>query len=53
MGFTSGKLSGEIEQETQLLPRDRAMRRVSRNLAYYHATVQKLLVRQVLNKSKL
>ena len=29
------------------------MRRVSYNLANCHATVQKLLVRQVLNKSKL
>jgi len=32
---------------------DRAMRRVSWNLASCDATVQKLLVRQVLNKSKL
>jgi len=32
-------------------PRDRAMHRVSRNLANCHATVQKLLVRQVLTKS--
>ena len=37
-------------QETQLSPRDHAMRRVSRNLANCHATVQKLLVRQVLNQ---
>jgi len=36
--------------EAQLSPRDRAMRRVSSNLANYHATVQKLLVRQVLNQ---
>jgi len=40
-------------QEAQLSPRDRAMRRVSWNLANCHATVQKVLVRQVLNKSKL
>jgi len=37
-------------QEAQLSPRDRAMRRVSWNLANCHATVQKLLVRQVLNQ---
>ena len=42
-----------LKQETQLSPRYRAMRRVSWNLAGCHATVQKLLVRQVLNKSKL
>ena len=40
-------------QEAQLSPRDRAMRCVSWNLANFHATVEKLLVRQVLNKSKL
>jgi len=40
-------------QEAQLSPSDRAMCHVSRNLANYHATVQKLLVRQVLIKSKL
>ena len=40
-------------QEAQLSPRDHAMRYVSRNLANCHTTVQKLLVRQVLNKSKL
>ena len=38
------------EQEAQLSPRDRAMRLVSSNLANYHATVQKLLIRQVLTK---
>ena len=38
-------------QEAQVSPRDRMMRRVSCNLANCHATVQKLLVRQVLNKS--
>ena len=43
----------QSRQEAQLSPRDRAMSRVSWNLANCHATVQKLLVRQVLNKSKL
>ena len=38
------------EQEAQLSPSDRAMRLVSRNLANCHATVQKLLIRQVLTK---
>ena len=38
------------EQEAQLSPSDRAMRLVSSNLANYHATVQKLLIRQVLTK---
>ena len=38
-------------QEAQLSPRDRAMRRVNRNLANCHSTVQKLLIRQVLTKS--
>ena len=42
-----------IKQEAQLSPRDRAMHPVSWNLANCHATVQKLLVRQVLNKSML
>ena len=37
-------------QEAQLSPRDRAMRLVSSNLANYHATVRKLLIRQVLTK---
>ena len=41
------------KQKAQLSPRDRAMRRFSWNLANCHATVQKLLIRQVLNKSKL
>jgi len=40
-------------QEAPLSPRDCTMCRVSWNLANCHATVQKLLVRQVLNKSKL
>jgi len=39
-----------IGQEAQLSPSDRAMRLVSSNLANYHATVQKLLIRQVLAK---
>ena len=44
--------SGEMgKQEDQLSPRDRAMRRVNWNLANWHATVQKLLMRQVLTKS--
>ena len=38
-------------QEAPLSPRDRAMRRVNWNLANCHATVQKLLIRQVLTKS--
>ena len=37
-------------QEAQLSPSDRAMRLVSSNLASCHATVQKLLIRQVLTK---
>ena len=37
-----------MQQEAQLSPSDRAMRLVSSNLANYHATVQKLLIRQVL-----
>jgi len=43
----------QSKQEAHLSPRDRAMRRVSWNLANCHATVRKLLVWQVLNKSKL
>jgi len=39
------------EQEAQLSPRDRAMRRVNWNLANCHATEQKLLIRQFLTKS--
>ena len=39
-----------LKQEAQLSPSDRAMRLVSSNLANYHATVQKLLIRQVLTK---
>ena len=41
------------QHEAQLSPRDRAMRRVRWNLANWHATMQILLVRQVLNDSKL
>jgi len=37
-------------QEAQLSPRDRATRLVSSNLANCNATVQKLLIRQVLTK---
>ena len=37
-------------QEAQLSPSVRAMCLVSSNLANYHATVQKLLIRQVLTK---
>ena len=40
-------------QEAQLSPSDRAMRLVSSNLANYHATVQKLLIRQVLTKQMI
>jgi len=39
-----------LKQEAQLSPRDRAMRRVSWNLANRQATAHKLLVRQVLNQ---
>ena len=39
-----------MRQEAQLSPSDRAMPLVSSNLANYHATVQKLLIRQVLEK---
>ena len=39
-----------VKQEAPLSPRDRAMRLVSSNLANYHATVQKILIRQVLTK---
>jgi len=53
----SVKQSGEIRvilravlQEAQLSPSDRAMHLVSSNLASCHATVQKLLIRQVLTK---
>ena len=51
----AGVMDGEsaallCEQEAPLSPRDRAMRRVSWNLSNCHATVQKLLVRQVLNQ---
>jgi len=39
-----------VTQEAQLSPSNRAMRPVSSNLANYHATVQKLLIRPVLTK---
>ena len=38
------------QQKAQLSPSDRAMRLVSSNLANYHATVQKILIPQVLIK---
>jgi len=38
------------KREAQLSPSDRAMHLVSSNLANCHATVQKLLIRQVLTK---
>ena len=43
-------LSYCMKQEAQLSLSDRAMRLVSSNFASYHATVQKLLMRQVLTK---
>jgi len=45
-----GKHCHVRKQEAQLSPSDRAMRLVSSNLANCHATVQKLLIRQVLTK---
>jgi len=45
--YTQGDIS---VQEAQLSPRDRALRRISWSLANCHATMQKLLVRQVLNQ---
>jgi len=48
--FVSGWTQRHI-QEAQLSPSDRAMRLVSSNLANLHATVQKLIMRQVLAKS--
>jgi len=48
--FTACIERREVQQKAQLSPRDRAMRRVSLNLVNCHATVQKLLVRQVLNQ---
>ena len=42
--------AGVSQQEAQLSPSDRAMRLVGSNLTNYHATVQKLLIRQVLTK---
>jgi len=40
-----------FKQEAQLSQRDRTMYRVNWNLANCHATVQKLLIRQLLTKS--
>jgi len=51
--FSDCDLHSNSWQEAPVSPRDRAMRHVSWNLANCHATVQKLLVRQVLNKLKL
>jgi len=55
MGYFTTNLSfnsliKECLQEAQLSPSDRAMRLVSSNLASCHATVQKLLIEQVLTK---
>ena len=47
----SSHANNYLRQEAQLSPRYRAMRRVNWNLASCHATVQKLLIRQVLTKS--
>ena len=47
---TINRLGAYLLQKAQLSPSDRAMRLVSSNLANYHATVQKLLIRQVLTK---
>ena len=47
----SVNFNAKVEQEAQLSPSDRAMRLVSSNLANYHATMQKLLIRQILAKS--
>jgi len=47
---TNHKITTNNEQEAQLSPRDRVMRRVSWNLVNCHATVQKLPVWQVLNQ---
>jgi len=43
----------ELPTVDQFSPSDRAMRLVSTNLANYHATVRKLLIRQVLTKPML
>jgi len=47
---SSSKARDVQKQDAQLSPSDRAMRLVSSNLANCHATVQKLLIRQVLTK---
>jgi len=43
-------ITGSVKQQAQLSPSDRAMRLGSSNLAKCHATVQKLLIQQVLTK---
>ena len=48
--FPKFRFFAVTQQEAQLSQRDRAMRRVSWNLSNCHATVQKLIVRQVLNQ---
>ena len=50
-GGRASAIGNKHKQEAQLSPSDRAMRLVSSNLANYHATVQKLLLRQVLTES--
>jgi len=50
MGEQRGLADFWEKQEAQLSPSDRAMRRVSWNLANCHAHMQKLIVRQVLNQ---
>ena len=49
-GNVNNQIKKGFLQETQLSPSDRAMRLVSSNLGNCHATVQKLLIRQVLTK---
>ena len=48
-----GHRGHSVQQEAHLSPSDRAMRLVSSNLVNYHATVQKLLIRQVLTRIRL
>jgi len=48
--FDRRHVLAHYKQEAQLSPSDREMRLVSSNLANYHATVQKLLIWQVLTK---
>jgi len=49
-GYSRDARADYDKQEAQLSPKDRAMRRVNWNFAYCHATVQKLLIRQVLTE---